>query len=97
MRVSLSVVKPFRHCESRSDVAIYTLFLFRLRNDRADALAAKCHDDSCLGEHVVGGVAAVVQCGLGVVIIFGHEHFGNAGKADVEGAAFAGESDHIEL
>ena len=97
MRVSLIVVKPFRHCESRSDVAIYTLFLFRLRNNRADAFTAKRHDDSCLCEHVVGCVAAVVQRGLRIVIVFSHENFGDAGKADVERATFARKSDHIEL
>ena len=71
--------------------------LVRLRNNRADAFAAKRHDDSCLGEHVVGRVAAIVQRGLRIVIVFGHEHFGNARKADVEGAAFARESNHIKL
>ncbi len=48
-------------------------------------------------EHVIGRVSAVVQCRFRIVIIFGHENFGNTGEADVEGTAFAWKPDYIEL
>jgi len=63
----------------------------------ADAFAAERDDDACLCEHVISSVAAVVQRRFGVVIVFCYKYFGNAGEADVEGAALAWESDHVEL
>ena len=50
-----------------------------------------------LREHVVGGIAAVVERRLRVVIVLGHEDFGHTGKAHVQGTAFARESDNVQL
>ena len=82
--------------ESGNVINIYCL-LVRLRHNGFDSFPAQRHDDSCLCEHVVGRVTAIVQCRFRIVIIFGNEHFGNTGEADVEGTAFAWKSDYIEL
>ncbi len=50
-----------------------------------------------LREHVVGGIAAIVERRLRVVIVLGDEHFGHAGKTNVKRAAFAREADHVKL
>ncbi len=82
--------------ESGSVINIYCL-LVRLRHNGFDSFTAERHDDSCLCEHVIGRVSAVVQCRFRIVIIFGNEDFGNTGEADVEGTAFAWKPDYIEL
>ena len=50
-----------------------------------------------MGEHVVGCVAAVVERGLGVVIVLGDENFRDAGQGNFESATFAGEANNLEL